>query len=148
MNTDITIKHTEQSPKVWSIGQISFATYFAGPLAGCYLLNQNFKLLGDTTSAKRSLVTGVIATILLICFIGLLPEEIFDKIPQMLIPISYTAVITGFTEWKQKQKILSLIESGTERYSHIKAFGMSLLFLLIQLPLFFGFAYLLIVGSQ
>jgi hypothetical protein len=59
--------------KLFSLGQIIFASLFAGPLGGSLLLAQNYRALGERRAAWRPLAIGVSATALLIVVAYVMP---------------------------------------------------------------------------
>ncbi|HEV2863031.1 MAG TPA: hypothetical protein VGX48_18595 [Pyrinomonadaceae bacterium] len=59
---------------VYSLGQITVATLLGSPVAGCLLLSQNSEAL-KVGSARRPLVIGIIATVVLVVLAFSLPEN-------------------------------------------------------------------------
>lgn len=109
--------------RVWTLTQISLASYIAGPFGGCYLLSQNAKLFGNSLLAKRLLLIGLISTLLLILAtmtIGVLVENIWDRIPKFLVPSIYTGVIVGYVQGYQNKRIKELQKAGIKRRSYFR----------------------------
>lgn len=65
------------SPKLYSETGILLTGILFSPLAGCYLLGQNFKTLGDAIKCRNTILLGLGVTILLV-LVGYLLE---DKVP-------------------------------------------------------------------
>jgi hypothetical protein len=63
MNTLANVEHDKI--KIYTIGWIIFSTCIGGPLAGCYLISENFKNFGNKDLARKILIIGIISTILL-----------------------------------------------------------------------------------
>jgi hypothetical protein len=61
--------------KLFSVEQITLATFLGAPIAGCLLLAQNYRALGKGDAAWQSLVAGIVSTILLFIIVFLLPEN-------------------------------------------------------------------------
>jgi len=76
--------------KFFSSKQISFGTYLGGPLAGAYMIGQNFKSLGKIKKSKYSIYLGILISIIVFILLFLIPENILDKIPNVLFPAIYT----------------------------------------------------------
>jgi len=123
----------EETKRFYSQRAIAIATYFGGPLAAGYLVKKNYETLEQPDSAKRSLVIGIITTILLFAGIFSIPEEIIDKIPNALIPLIYTGIIYLIVERIQGESLNKHKESGGEFYSGWKAAGVGSVAMLILL---------------
>ncbi len=61
--------------KIYSPGQIGGASFWAGPLAGIYLLKKNFDALGNKIWAKKTIIWGTIYTAGMFLLIFLVPKE-------------------------------------------------------------------------
>jgi hypothetical protein len=70
---------TVPGSKLFSVGQITLATFFGAPVAGCLLLAQNYRALGKDSAALQSLVIGIASTILLIAIFSCLPDSVPGK---------------------------------------------------------------------
>ena len=125
---------TEEPDKVklYTIGWVIFATYMGGTLAGCYLMSENFKNLGNKDLAERMFKIGIISTILIFSGIAFIPENIIDKIPNELIPFTYTAIIYLYIRKFQGKNIKEHIENGGLKYSGWKVLGISILSLIVS----------------
>jgi hypothetical protein len=80
---------TQNSPaagaRLFSDGQIVFATFLGAPLAGCLLLASNYRKLADHDHARASVLWGVAATAALLIISFFLPENF----PGAALPIGY-----------------------------------------------------------
>lgn len=133
----------EEANKFYSQRAITIATYFGGPLAAGYLVKKNFEVLDQPDNAKKSLIIGIVSTILLFAGIFSIPEPIIDKIPQPLIPLIYTAIISLIVERIQGKILKHHKESGGEFYSGWKAAGVgaiAMVFLLAGIAIVAFFA--------
>lgn len=125
----------EETKKFYSQRAITIATYFGGPLAAGYLVKKNFEVLDQPDNAQKSLIIGIVSTILLFAGIFSIPEPIIDKIPQPLIPLIYTGIIYLIVEKLQGERLKEHKESGGEFHSGWKAAGVGA----VALVILFGF---------
>ncbi|RIJ45927.1 hypothetical protein D1614_20625 [Maribellus luteus] len=127
----------EETKKFYSQRAITIATYFGGPLAAGYLVKKNFEVLDQPDNARKSLIIGIVSSILLFAGIFSIPEPIIDKIPQPLIPLIYTGIIYLIVERLQGENLKQHKESGGEFYSGWNAAGVGAIAMII---LFVGIA--------
>jgi hypothetical protein len=121
----------EEIKRYYSQRAITIATYFGGPLAAGYLVKKNYETLEQPDNAKKSLIIGIISTILIFAGIFSIPEEIIDKIPNALIPLIYTGIIYLIVEKVQGESLKNHKDSGGEFYSGWKAAGVGAIAMLI-----------------
>jgi len=129
---------TKTNRKLWSIGQIAFGTFFAGPIGGCFFISQNFKALGEEKSAQRTFWSGLLGTIIFFAALFSIPEHIVEKVPNFIFPVIYTSFLVPFAGARQKDAIKHYLAQGGKRQSHFKLIGISSLFLLLLLGIAFG----------
>jgi hypothetical protein len=65
----------EAGGKLYSVGQITLATFLGTPLAGALILARNHQALGKSGSAWREVAIGGAATVLLVVLGFILPEN-------------------------------------------------------------------------
>lgn len=123
----------EKTKKFYSQRAITIATYFGGPLAAGYLVKKNFEVLDQPDHAQKSLIIGIVSTLLLFAGIFSIPAPIIDKIPQPLIPLIYTGIIYLIVERIQGKNLKQHKESGGEFYSGWKAAGVGAIAMVILL---------------
>lgn len=140
--TENQIENTTENIKLYSSKAISGATFLGGPLAAGYLISENFKALNKPNDGRKSLIIGIVTTIILFGGIFMLPEQIIDKIPRQLIPLIYTGIIWGIVEWKQGDILKAHKENNNTFFSGWRAAGIGLISLLIIGIGIFGYAYL------
>ncbi len=121
----------EETKRFYSQRAITIATYFGGPLAAGYLVKKNYETLGQPDNAKKSLIIGVVSTLLIFAGIFSIPEDIIDKIPNALIPLIYTGIIYLIVERVQGESLKIHKEYGGEFYSGWKAAGVGAIAMLI-----------------
>ena len=142
IETSIHTENTTEHLKLYSSKAISGATFLGGPLAGGYLIGQNYKALNKPTQGRNSLLIGIISTILLFGGMFMLPESTIDNIPRQLIPLLYTSIIWGIAEWKHGDILKAHKENDNAFFSGWRAAGVGFVSLLILCIGIFGYAYL------
>lgn len=115
--------------KVYSVIGVRLGTFIGGPAAGGYLLSQNFKAIGRADLARRALILGITITVAFTSIILALPDEISDKIPNILFPLVFMFLSSRLFDRYQKEAVNQLLETeqGTQ-VSNWNAFGISVLF--------------------
>jgi hypothetical protein len=139
---EIQEKNNTKDIKLYSSKAISGATFLGGPLAGGYLIGENFKVLNKPDEGRKSLIIGIITTLVLFGGMFMLPEKMIDKIPRQLIPLIYTGIIWGIVEWTQGDILKVHKENGNSFFSGWKAAGIGFISLIIIGIGIFGYAYL------
>lgn len=86
--------------RMFSPTQTAVACYLGGPLAGVYMMRENFKALDNAEGARKTVLYGGLLTLAIIAILPFLPE----KTPNMLIPLSYTLVARYLVETHQLKK--------------------------------------------
>ena len=130
--------------KVYSAVGVRLGTFIGGPIAGGYLLSQNFKAIGRTDLARRAQVLGILTTLILTSILIALPEEATSKIPNVLLPLLFMFLANRLFERYQKAAVDQLLETQKgAQLSNWNAAGVALLFAIATFSLFFLF-YLLI----
>jgi hypothetical protein len=94
--------------KVYSPQQVAIATVLGAPLAGSFLLAQNFRVLGKRREQRWTLVCGLAATVVLLAIAFVLPE----KFPKGLIPMLYTITLRQTAIQLQGNAIRPHLEAG------------------------------------
>ncbi|WP_242206692.1 hypothetical protein [Aestuariivivens insulae] len=140
--TELKTENNTKDIKLYSSKAISGATFLGGPLAAGYLIGENFKALNKPDEGRKSLIFGIITTIILFGGMFMLPEKIIDQIPRQLIPLIYTGIIWGIVEWTQGEPLKAHKEYGNSFFSGWKAAGIGLISLLIVGIGIFGYTYL------
>jgi len=127
--------------KLYSLRAITTATFFGGPIAAGILIRKNSFNLGREKEGLAALIIGIVSTILLFCGIFLIPEQIIDKIPYVLIPAIYTGIIYLIVEKIHGQILKKHKEEKNEFYSIWKATGIGLICAVVLFGGIFAYAY-------
>jgi len=128
--------------KFYSQKAIGIATFIGGPLAAGYLIRENYLSLEKPNEAKKSLIIGIISTILLFTVIFMIPESIIDKVPNQILPAVYTGIIYLIVEKIHGTILNQHKKNGNEFYSGWKAAGIGFVSLMILLIGIFGCVYI------
>lgn len=130
----------EETKKFYSQKAIAIATFFGGPLAAGYLIKKNYQTLKEESNAKKAMLIGIAATLVLFGIVFSVPEAIIDKIPNMILPAIYTGVIYLIVEKTQGESLKLHEEEGGEFHSGWTAAGVggiSLVVLIVGMLLLF-----------
>ena len=122
---------TEVSPDtmLYSVGQITLATFLGAPLAGGWLIARNYKALGQPEKAGMNLFWSIVGTLVLIGLAFVLP----DNFPN--IGISVVSVI-AVKSWADAQfgKLLGRHRAANGKvHSWWRAVGIGVLCLAIMI---------------
>ena len=128
--------------KLYSKRAIGGATFLGGPIAAGYLIRENYQELKEPDKGRQVFIYSLVFTFVLFGGMFLIPENILDSIPNLLIPIIYTALISLYVERIQgkildKHKVL-----GNAFQSGWKAAGIGFVSLLIIGLVLIGFFFL------
>lgn len=123
---DIEKSNQCKSVSLYAMSGILTATFFGGPLAGCYLMSKNFENLGRKDLAQKTIKIGIISNLLIFGVIPFIPESIIDKVPRSVIPTIFVAIIYYYVNLFQKKNIDEHIRAGGKKYSFWKAFGIAI----------------------
>jgi len=136
--------HPRQGPsasneKLFSIGQITLATFLGAPIAGCLLTAQNYRVLGKVNAAWQTLAVGIVLTVLVFIVAFALPENF----PNIVLPVAYTVGCRESVKYLQGDVIASREAQGA-RGSWPIAIGVGI----GCLVLLFGLILVGVVGSS
>jgi|GEM_PF-5087171 len=93
MDADEIIRRAKAGPgiRLFSDRAIAAGTALGGPITGCYLLAHNFKSLHESVRAKKSLIFGILVTLIVSPFIAYIP----DLAPPLEIQTIIFRIISG-----------------------------------------------------
>jgi len=129
--------------KLYSKNTILIGTFFGGLLAAGYMMRENFIALGKPQKAQKALLLGIIGTIIIIGGIVMIPETIIDKVPHILIPTIYTAIIFVLIEKYQGADLKKHQENKSHLFSVWRAVAIGIISSLIMVAGFFITFYLI-----
>jgi len=108
---------------------IQLATFLGGPLAGAYLIAENFKAFGDLAGVKKTWVIAITGTLLLMGAISMIPDEV--NIPNIVYPISYVCFVSIMVSKFQRHQIQEHVQDGGETYRMWRALLVGLISFII-----------------
>lgn len=111
MTSDKSLISPTPASRLYSVGQITFATWAASPLAGCLLLGLNYRALGKSMAVFRSILSSLILSSVLF---GI--AYVYD-IPRMLLPIASAAAIWPLAWSLQGNAIKNHLAAGGRKGS-------------------------------
>lgn len=132
------ITRNVQKRKLYSLNNIGLATFLGSAIAASFLIRQNYIALGDKDKGNLALFIGVSATLLLLIGIGMLPEQIIDKLPLRILPIIQIAIIHTIVEKIQGDALRAYKISGQPFQSNWKAAGIGIISCLFLFGIIWG----------
>jgi len=152
-NHQLYTKMTEQENhtkdlKFYSQRAIAIATFIGGPLAAGYLIRENYLTLNKPEEGKKSLIIGIVSTIVLFVVIFMIPEGIIDKIPNQIFPLVYTGIVFMIVDKIQGKTLNQHKEHKNHFFSGWKAAGIGLVsFVIISIGII-GYVFLSPDGAE
>ncbi|MGB8508634.1 MAG: hypothetical protein WCD76_09525 [Pyrinomonadaceae bacterium] len=116
------MSQTGLSEKFYTVNQITFATFFGGPLGGAILLAKNYQSFNASQSALQAIIGGLLCTFALVPIALILPEQT----PKAALPLGYTIALRIIAERLQASEIKARIEAGAVPQSWWLAVGLTL----------------------
>lgn len=129
---------------LYGLRSISGASYLGGPMAAAYLISENFKALGNPEKAKRIFFFGIVFTIAILGGALALPEPILDRLPNYLIPLSYTLAYYFYAQAQLGTQIERHKALGNTFYPWWRVFGIGL----VSLAMIFAFLFAALLLSE
>src|SRR6476620_7895496 len=96
--------------KLYNDRAIYVGTFLGGPLVAGYLAAENFKELGEPDKVRNTWIVAIGATILIFGSIFLIPN--IEKIPNYIIPITYTLIAQFLVRRFQVAAIKNHVQNG------------------------------------
>jgi hypothetical protein len=122
----------------YSPGQIAAATFLGTPIAGAWLMAQNYQAMRSELFGQ-TIIFGVIATLVVFFLAAVLP----DSTPNVLLPAVYTAIVQVIARSKQGPQFQAHIASGGKKHSNWRVAGIGLLFMVVVLLFMVGVLFLI-----
>ena len=120
--------------KVFSVPEIAIGTLIGGPLAGCYMMSENYRAMERLFLVGRTKMIGIIATLLIFGAMVIDPT-----IPRWAVVIGYTLAVPYLAKYIQGDRLRELIarRRGSQPLSEVLRIGFS------SLAICIGYAVLL-----
>ncbi len=138
-SADLTIPGEAPRRPLYSPKQVAAAAFLGSPIAGCWLLASNFDALDQPATRRRSLLWGLLSTLVLFVLSLFLPKSF----PNSVLPIAYTVAIYHLATQYQGAAFAAHRAAGGSRYSSWRVAGIGLAFLAAVAIVFIGIALLL-----
>jgi hypothetical protein len=116
---------TEARPglgKVYSPGQVAGATFLGSPLAGCWLLAQNYAVFGNERARKLALGWGVLGAFAVLAASLALPQ----RFPNVVVPAAYTVGLHQVARGLQGAQVEEHLAAGGQKHSSWRVVGIGL----------------------
>jgi len=130
MANEANIDSMPESRRLYSVAQIAFAAWAASPLAGCLLLNFNYRALQKPRAAWQALVLGFLATVLVFA----IPPH---RLPRMTLPLASAATMWPLALYLQGNATRNHFAFGGRKGSWWTTVGLSFLIVLSLLVVLF-----------
>lgn len=124
--------------RLYSPGQIALAAIIGSPIAACWYFARNYRALGKSESAKHCLVWGSVGTVVLFAIIFILSFIVHLQLPNQVIPIGYTLGLREAAKRIHGGTVAQHISAGGRLGSWWSVAGVSLLFMVGVLAVWFG----------
>lgn len=127
--------------KIYKDRAVWFGTFLGGPLAGGYIIAENFKAFNQPDKAKKTWIYTIIATIIILGGIISIPDSV--KIPNQIIPLIYTGIAYYLVQHFQGANITAHINAGGQLHSWWRTLSVGLVGLAIILIAVFSIVFLI-----
>jgi uncharacterized membrane protein HdeD (DUF308 family) len=117
------------SQKIFSEKAVRVGTFLGGPLIAGYLLAENFKVFDQNEKAKNTWIISIISTIIVFAGPFVIPGS--DKIPNQVIPIAYTILVSYLVHKYQGTQIEFHVKSGGQTFGWWRVIVISIIGLII-----------------
>ena len=95
----------DSNKKFYSQKIILIATYLGGPIATGILMRKNFNVIGKKKEANYALFLGFFTMILVLVGLYFMPDNIAEKIPNVMFPALYTGAAYFILEKVQGKEL-------------------------------------------
>ncbi|PNQ73084.1 hypothetical protein C1T31_08830 [Hanstruepera neustonica] len=129
--------------KLYSIRAIGGATFLGGPLAGGFMISENFRAINKPVQGRNALLMAILVAIAVFSMVFFVPETILDKIPNVIIPSLYTVIGLGIVEWQMGDLLKNHKAANKPFYSGWRAAGIGLISLIITFAILLAGIFLL-----
>ncbi len=132
------MEQTTATARLHSPSAVTLATLIGMPVAGTFLLAQNYRTLGNPRAARHCMIWGISTTLILLLVGSLM------NIPSMILPISYTIGMHNAASAPQGRAFRAHLDAGGLKKSLWQATGIGSACMLVVL----GGLFILALFSQ
>lgn len=137
---DKAMMSNEQTDKVYNEQAILFGTFIGGPLVTGFFMAENFRALDQKAKIRITWIITILFSIVLGIITFSIPES--WKIPNQLIPLSYTGLAFGLYKYFQGKPIDSLVKNGGQLQSWGKIILVSVIGMIVTVALIVGIGHI------
>jgi len=123
--TEQALEAVKSAKKIYKDNAIWVGTFFGGPLVAGYLIAENFKVFNEVSKAKKTWIYAIIGTMLIFGGVFLIPDNV--KIPNQIIPLTYTVVAYSLFKHFQGRNISAYRALGGKTFSWWRVIAISLI---------------------
>ncbi|MDU4250804.1 hypothetical protein [Pseudomonas sp.] len=124
---------------LFRLAAAGIATFFGTPIAGSWVIAQNLKRLNRPQEVQKAWLVGIGITVLIFILSWFLP----DNFPAAPINIAAVFAMHQYAKQNTADALDRHAAAGGSYLSNWRAFGVSLLFLIVIMAVVFGAAFVL-----
>lgn len=122
---------------LYTTGQVRGGAFLGGPLAAVWILALNYRSMKESALAKRTLVFGLLATVVVFTIAYFLPESM----PRFVIGLGLMIGAGAIADQIQGSRLAKQMELGAKRASNWKVVGIACTSLVISLTILIGVVF-------
>jgi hypothetical protein len=138
--TDQILDIPSAAPRIYKDNSIAIATFLGGPLAGAYLIAENFKAFHDPTKAYTTWLYTIIISVVIFGILFLIPAA--ENVPNLVFPALFALAAHYVVKHFQGDKLTTHINSGGPVHSGWRVLAVTLISLIVTLLIAVGVALL------
>jgi hypothetical protein len=146
--TEQALEAVQSTKRIYKENAIWVGAYIGCPLVAGYFIAENFKSFNEINNAKKTWLVTIIGTIMIFCGISLIPDNVFDKIPNFIIPLFYAAIAYGVVKQCQSKNLSAFIAIEGRPFGWWRIIIISLIGLAITFAIILGFTFLLYFSAN
>jgi len=131
--------------KIYSRNQIIAATFFGGAFVAIYLIAQNFITFRNKVAAKKTIIIGLVGSLIIPVVIFLIPDKLVNSIPSALFSFIPVFISYSIVSNYQSKNIEEYLKNGYLQASSLGVFGKTLISFLINVIIII---IIIVIGTQ
>lgn len=132
--------------KFFKPNAVALSSFLAGPLAGGYMIAQNYKELGEPDKQVKTIVASIV--ILIVLLVLLFTSPIIANLPMIFLPILYSLMSFGFVHFFQNDRIKQAISEGAQFHTGGRTASVVVIVSILYFSALYGISYLLMYYLQ
>lgn len=142
------LDEAEKKPPVYSLRALLFSTFLCGPLAFGILMRKNCVNLYKEKQGNLVFYLSIVVTVLIFVFLFSLSEQTIDKIPRHLLPLIQVGLAYLVAKKMMGNELKEYELNKGPYYSGWRAFGFSMVSLVILTAGIAGYFYSIYFDSD